>query len=437
MSLRAAGLLAGAVLAFALPHPPPPLFSPEYTHAVQEGLDLGDDEARALEGRLLAHPEDLLARLKLLVWYRESGPDEGARDRLRHIRWLIEHHPESEVAGSLYVDLRPGTHEAVLRAQWQRAAAAHPSDARVIWNAAQFWHLRDPQLYEKLLHQAVALAPRNQHYGNALGLFYAHSTLAGDPALAAHATAQLDATGNPAVLEIAVHLFQSEYNRSLMWGREDRRYSELAQRYFRRAVALDPSLDRELVLPQIRPDMVGMLAPGAKPRPKPVYDWDGAARKIRRLPPDAFPQLSATVAAVLRARGCRVPQPDHMIDAPGPVSIIRGQFFAKGQSGWAVLCSKDGFSTILVFRSDADGKPVELAKSEDKAWLQSLGGDRIGYSRMIQPVGQGFILRHYRAYGGPQPPPIDHEGIDDIFLGKASQVHYYHQGNWLKLTGAD
>jgi hypothetical protein len=46
-------------------------------------------------------------------------------------------------------------------------------------------------------------------------------------------------------------------------------------------------------------------------------------------------------------------------------------------------------------------------------------------------------VSHYRAYGGPEPPPIDHNGVDDAFLGKAYVVWYYQNGEWLQLTGAD
>jgi len=63
--------------------------------------------------------------------------------------------------------------------------------------------------------------------------------------------------------------------------------------------------------------------------------------------------------------------------------------------------------------------------------------DQIGFSRGISPVMKDFILRHYNAYGGTKPPPIDHQGIDDAFIEKASVVWYFHDGKWLKLTGAD
>ena len=42
-----------------------------------------------------------------------------------------------------------------------------------------------------------------------------------------------------------------------------------------------------------------------------------------------------------------------------------------------------------------------------------------------------------RPMGGPKPPPIDHQGINDAFLEKASSVHYFHEGKWLRLTDAD
>lgn len=74
---------------------------------------------------------------------------------------------------------------------------------------------------------------------------------------------------------------------------------------------------------------------------------------------------------------------------------------------------------------------------EDKNYLQDVGHDDIAYSREITAVDRNFIMTHYRAYGGPEPPPIDHEGIDDAFLEKASVVHYWYEGRWIQLQGAD
>jgi hypothetical protein len=104
---------------------------------------------------------------------------------------------------------------------------------------------------------------------------------------------------------------------------------------------------------------------------------------------------------------------------------------------WAVLCSVNGASSILVFWNGSASNPAELAGSEDKNYLQGLGGDKIGFSRGISAVGKAFITQHYQAYGGPKPPPINHQGINDAFLGKASVVQYFFDGKWLTLTGSD
>jgi hypothetical protein len=105
--------------------------------------------------------------------------------------------------------------------------------------------------------------------------------------------------------------------------------------------------------------------------------------------------------------------------------VIRGEFFTKGDESWAVLCSVKTSTALLVFRNLRDTSPVTVTTSE------------IAYERDITPVGRDFIMRHYRAYGGPEPPPIDHHGIDDAFLEKASVTWYFHNGKWLRLQGAD
>ena len=99
-----------------------------------------------------------------------------------------------------------------------------------------------------------------------------------------------------------------------------------------------------------------------------------------------------------------------------PQNVIKGEFTRKGQTAWAVLCSLNRVSTILIFRNASEQDPVELARESDIDKLQDVGGDAIGYSRAISPVGRQFILDHYRAYGGPRPPTIDHQGINDGFV---------------------
>lgn len=129
-----------------------------------------------------------------------------------------------------------------------------------------------------------------------------------------------------------------------------------------------------------------------------------------------------------------MPQP---ASGGAPRNAIRGEFHAKGEFGWAVLCSVDNSTALLVFRNGSDTNPHTFTTSEDRTYLQELEGGVIRYSRQITAVSRDYIMRHYRAYGGPTPPPLDHQGIDDAFLEKASITWYFHNGKWLQLQGAD
>jgi hypothetical protein len=162
--------------------------------------------------------------------------------------------------------------------------------------------------------------------------------------------------------------------------------------------------------------------------------WETAAREIVRLQPSAFPELPRNLVAALQRRGCAIPQVP-MID--GHHNVIKGEFSKPGQTDWAVLCSALGVSSVLVFWNGSEANPAQIASRSDVDRLQGWVGNKIVYSSSIMPVGRGYILEHYKAYGGEKPPPIDHQGINDVFYGKASEVLYFYRGKWHHLSGAD
>ena len=92
---------------------------------------------------------------------------------------------------------------------------------------------------------------------------------------------------------------------------------------------------------------------------------------------------------------------------------------------------------ILVFWSGSPENVSAIANSPDISMFQVVGPGQIGYSRRIQSVDKKYIMDRYKAHGGPKPPPIDHQGIEDGVIDKASGILYYYRGKWLKLTGAD
>jgi hypothetical protein len=163
-------------------------------------------------------------------------------------------------------------------------------------------------------------------------------------------------------------------------------------------------------------------------------DWEQAVRDVVRLPPSAFPTLPASIRAELEKLNCTIPQ---TYDANTPVNVVGGKFASPNQVDWAVLCSRNGHSEILVFWGGRSRCPALTRKSPDLNWLQTIGGGRIGYSHSLATVDRKYILDHYEAYGGPKPPPIDHNGLDEGFLGKGSATLYCYRGKWIVLQGAD
>lgn len=162
--------------------------------------------------------------------------------------------------------------------------------------------------------------------------------------------------------------------------------------------------------------------------------WRAADAATVRLPPSAFPRLPRPVARSLARRGCTIPQAFH---ESSPHNVISGEFARRGQTDWAVLCSRGRASSILIFWRGSPNSVSEIAKAADAGFLQDVGGGRIGFSRAIGVADRKRILACYREYGGRRPPPITHHGIDDAYVEKASSVHYFRRGRWLELQGAD
>ena len=171
--------------------------------------------------------------------------------------------------------------------------------------------------------------------------------------------------------------------------------------------------------------------------------WSIADEEIVRLAPTAFEKIPPAIRKALSDQGCSIPQtwsnagPRSIPPSyDRPHNVVSGEFMEAGRTQWAALCSRNRSSAIIVV--DENGRVrAELASAPDRSYLQGIGGGKIGYSRALSPAGADYILSVYQAYGGPKPPPIDHQGIDDAFLEKASTVHYFHEGKWLRLTGTD
>jgi hypothetical protein len=165
-----------------------------------------------------------------------------------------------------------------------------------------------------------------------------------------------------------------------------------------------------------------------------AQDWDSADRATKRLAPAMFDELPAAIRSELERRGCSVPQP---FRATRQQNVIKGRFTSADQIDWAVLCSRQRASSILVFRDGVAWSAEEIGNGADIHSLQTIDGrGGIGYSRAIA-VATSQYVKDRNSYERSKPPTIDHEGINDTFIEKGSVVWYWYRGRWLKLQGAD
>jgi TonB family protein len=134
-----------------------------------DGSKLSAPEAQQLEQQLTRDPEDLAARAKLIAYYFMNTIPHP---RLEHIFWLIEHHPESEIA--LYYSIQQisaDTSPAQSQLEYERAktlwlqqVAARGGDTRVLGNAAKFVGESDQFAEEDLLKRAQQIEPSNPQW---------------------------------------------------------------------------------------------------------------------------------------------------------------------------------------------------------------------------------------------------------------------------------
>lgn len=177
-----------------------------------------------------------------------------------------------------------------------------------------------------------------------------------------------------------------------------------------------------------------LVATAAVGQIPPAANWERADAETVRLAPDKIKALPLPIRQELARLGCTIPQ---VWMSDRPANFITGRFLSPNQKDIAVLCSRNMISSILVFAQGAAKPIAEIAQAPDKHFLEDIGNGRIGFSRSLEVAYPQAIRRYHATYGGPEPPSLDHEGIEESFLEKASIVWYWQEGNWLQLTGAD
>jgi len=193
--LAVPALYAAGTFEFQVPllkTPPSPYSSMSHIDGVRavlaDGWKLNAARAAELEAELSRNPENLTIRIHLLSYYTQwmISPDA----RTRHLLWLIEHHPDSDVfqlrsvATSILPDYSglnsPDIERA--RALWLQQAERYATNSRVLGNAAgSLAEVAGPAALE-LIRRAHRVDPDNPRWTDWLGVVYAYavrSTFAG------------------------------------------------------------------------------------------------------------------------------------------------------------------------------------------------------------------------------------------------------------------
>ena len=156
----------------------------EFERAARE---MTPQEVADLEALLTRNPEDLASRQKLLIFYwsalsgeKAPGDEQKIAARRAHILWLIEHQPESDLAGSVEARLFPTGPDSLVdpvgyrrtRELWLAHTRTPEGSAVALGNASSFFEGVDNPLAERMLLRAQSRDPTGP-WSSRLGRFYA------------------------------------------------------------------------------------------------------------------------------------------------------------------------------------------------------------------------------------------------------------------------
>lgn len=152
---------------------------------------------------------------------------------------------------------------------------------------------------------------------------------------------------------------------------------------------------------------------------EPATDFARGEREIVRVAPIYFLDMPSAIRELLEDRGCTVPQ---TWGEKWPGNAVRGHFIGASSDDWAVLCSVEGTSSILVI---SGGSVVAtLAPSADRDHVAGILPGRAVFERGINRAAASEIKRR-------------HDGIEDWPKSNVSEIHYFNGTKWIVLPGAD
>lgn len=266
------------------------------------GRNLSPRQVAQLEGALQANPANPALRARLLgYYYSKSLHDEGLaatqQARRRHVLWIIQNMPGSELAALGEARLAPANHALAdktgyeqARTLWLQQTNAPRVDPRVLVNAVGFLQLHDKALAEKLLDQGATLYPQDSSWAMLRGYLYALAILGinglntnglpvsvskeeQDGTFARNALTALDTSTSATVVGTAGTIL-AQYGVMIRATTSSKRdFSELAEKCLLRAQAMEPANQGWATMLGEFYNMMGMAAASTQEKAR----WSGKA----------------------------------------------------------------------------------------------------------------------------------------------------------------
>lgn len=136
------------------------------------GTSLSESGAEVLEADLRNDPNDEASRLKLLGFLGgRSILDSSLRDRFaKHVVWFLERDPGQEIIGTPWCQVPlPDPAYSPIADAWERVLSRAELAPEVVFNAAKFYSLSDPDRCRDLLTRGEQIAPSRPQWAECLG----------------------------------------------------------------------------------------------------------------------------------------------------------------------------------------------------------------------------------------------------------------------------
>ena len=207
---------------------------------------------------------------------------------------------------------------------------------------------------------------------------------------------------------------------------------------------------------------------------------DNEVSNTSKLTPASFKELPQPIVDFLEEHRYLIPETFRSEVFPNNVysnNVLKGEFEKKGQTDWAILCARDGYSRILIFLDEKTERVLTLNLAREIKFINPEDIIYYGYYRYINKMdkikleqalhelilSEGSFTRFKASYLDKDETDesiwdilsnrqdyekislpdhfvasdFTHAGIEYYYVEKGSSIYYLHKGYWYIFPGAD